>query len=184
MSATPLRERVGANRLEDLDTDSVRSVFRNDFRNDSPLTRLVAARSPQAQIVLLLIAVAMFGLIFLLGFAVGGGLSESATTPADGGLFITTDQASQYQQQAGELESMQDQLDVAQGETAFYRSQLSFLEEDTANLRSALNEARLKMSIIVGIYEECVDRLYPLECIGAAKPEAEGFLAELYDEAP
>jgi hypothetical protein len=180
MSATPLRERVGGNRLEDLDTDSVRSVFRNEL----PLPRLLAARSPQAQIVLLLAAVATFGVIFFLGFAVGGGLSGSETMPVDGGLFITTDQALQYQQQAGELEGLQGELDMAQGETAFYRSQLSFLEDDTANLRSALNEARLKMSIIVGVYEECVDRLYPLECIEAAKPQAESFLAELYDGTP
>lgn len=180
MSATPLRERVGGNHIDDLDTDSVRSVF----RHDSPLARLLEARSPQAQIVLLATAVAMFGVVFLLGFAVGGGFSESATAPANGGLFITTDQAALYQQQTGELTGLQDQLDVAQGETAFYRSQLTFLEEDAANLRSALNEARLEMSIIVGIYEECVDRLYPLQCIEAARPEAESFLAELYDETP
>lgn len=180
MSATPLRERVGANRLEELDTDSVRSVF----RHDSAMARMMEARSLQAQIMLLAAALAMFGVVFLLGFAVGGGFSESATAPANGGLFITTDQAAQFEQRASEMEGLQDQLEVAEGEAAFYRSQLTFLEEDAAGLRSGLNEARLEMSIIVGVYEECVDRLYPRQCIEAARPEAEAFLAELYDEAP
>jgi hypothetical protein len=179
MSATPLRERVGDNHLDEMDTDSVRSVF----RHDSLLTRLIEARSPQGQLLVLLTAVAMFIVVFVFGFALGGGFSPSATAPANGGLYITTDQAARYDQQTAELDDLRSQLDVAQGETAFYHSQLTFLQEDEASLRSALNEARLEMTIIVGIYEECVDRLYPLECIESARPEAEAFLADLYDSS-
>ena len=61
---------------------------------------------------------------------------------------------------------------------------MATLSADTETLRRTSNETQVELGIIVTMYEECLDRLYPVECIDNARPAAEAFLAELYAEQP
>ncbi len=173
---------MGSKRLDEMDTESVRSVF----DNGSPIAWLIeegTVRLKTQRPFQFAAAAAVLFAVFMIGFAIGGGFSSStaANVVADnGGLFISNEQAADYQQQAIDLEDTRGQLTVAEGDAAFQRSQVAALTEDSAQLRSALNQVRLEMDIVVGIYEECLGRLQPLKCIENARSDANDFLAELY----
>jgi hypothetical protein len=64
-------------------------------------------------------------------------------------------------------------LAIAEGEAAFLRSRMAAFSDDADGLRRSFNEAQAELGIIVGMYEECPERLYPTECIEAARPAAE-----------
>ena len=183
MAPTPLRERVGTEHIDELDTDQVRSVF----QSESSVGRFVESRFSKFSTGEIAAAGAILALMFVIGFVIGGALSTpepAEAVPAEGGMFISEAQATEYQQLANKLEETENDVAIAQGESAFHQSQIDALAEDSARMRSAMNQARLEMSIIVSIYEACVERLYPLECIENARPEADAFLAELYAEQP
>ena len=73
---------------------------------------------------------------------------------------------------------------IAEGEAAFLRSQITAISDEADALRLSFNEAQVELGIIVTIYEECLDRLYPAACIEAARPAADAFLAEFYATNP
>jgi len=164
------------------------SGVRRVFRKESPWSHLfgTAYETIRSQRALLfgLIALAVF-VLFLVGYAVGGGFSSDQAAPAaTGDYFITVEQASDLRQQAIDLQEARSQLSIVEGEAAYLRNQNDALSGDLETLQSSLNAAQVEMSIIVGIYEECMARLYPAECVAAARPRAESFLGELFATRP
>ena len=172
---------MGANRIDEIDPDEVRSVFRTESAGkrflDEAAFSIQNERPVQIGLALTLVI-----LMFLTGLAVGGRFTAE---PADavvtnGGMFISESQAAQYQQMTSDLREARSQISIMEGQAAFHRAQAETLAEDSASLRSSLDESRLELALIVTIYEGCVERLYPLECIESARPEADTFLAEFY----
>ncbi len=181
MEPKRLEERLGPNRLEDTSTASVQAMFRdraNFARFVEPIYR------SDGLLLLALVAIAVV-VVWVMGFAIGGGFSSSETEAGvtSGEVFVNA-QAEQARQQSIDLQETRTELAVADGEAAFLRSQVAAISEDVERLQGSLNEARIEMTIIIGIYEECLDRLYPVQCIESARPAAEAFLAELYAETP
>lgn len=180
---------VAVNLAEQPDSKTpAQSGVRRVFRKESPWSHLFGTaieqiRSQKAVLVGLL-AVSVF-LLVLIGFAIGGGFSndEAASTTA-GDYFITVEQADQLRQQATELQETKSQLAIVEGEAAYLRSEAAALSGDIESLQQSFNGVQVEMSIIVGIYEECMARLYPAECVAAARPRAEEFLAELFASTP
>lgn len=182
---------MGANLVEEKEAQSasVQSVF----RRKSQLSRYFALiafriRTQRNLQIVLVVVVALLVLVF--GYAVGGGFGSSSDSAAQaeptpaGDYFITAEQAAVLRQQTVDLQEARSQLTITEGEAAYLRAQNVSLADDVETLRTSLNRVQVEMSIIVGIYEECMDRLYPAECIAAARPRADAFLAELYAETP
>jgi phenylpyruvate tautomerase PptA (4-oxalocrotonate tautomerase family) len=124
-------------------------------------------------------------MLFLAGLAIGK-IAFSTTTlqtnPADGAVVITEAQADDYQQTLLELEQVKSDLAISQGTAAFHETQAAKLAEEVSQLHSELSRAQLERNLTVNVYEECVERSHPRECIENAEPELDGFLAELYSE--
>lgn len=181
MPASHLGERMGANRIDEIDPEEVRSVFRTESAGERFLDEAVFLIQNERPLQIGL-GLTLAILVLLIGFAVGGGFTAA---PADavatsGGMFISESQAAQYQQMTSDLREARSQISIMEGQAAFHRTQVETFADDSANLRSSLDESRLELALIVTIYEECVERLYPLECIESARPEADTFLAEFY----
>jgi len=176
MDAKRLDERLGPNRLEDPSTTAVEAIF----RDRTPVERIVEQLYGRRAMLFGLLAAAVF-VVWIIGYVMGGEFAPEAD--AAGQAFMA-EQAELSSQQSADLQDTRSSLAVAEGEGAFLRSQVSALSEDAERLQAALNESRLEMSILIGIYEECLSRLYPAECIASARPAAEEFLAEFYAETP
>ena len=181
MEEKRLEERLGSNRLEDTSTTSVQAIF----RDRSHFARIVGPISSNHRLLLIALIATGVVVVWVMGYAIGGGFSPSETAGGitSGDVFIT-EQAEQLRQQSIDLRETRGSLVVADGEAAFLRSQVAALSEDADRLQRSLNEARIEMTLIIGVYKECLDRLYPAECIESARPAAEAFLAELYAENP
>ncbi len=185
MEKKRLEESLGTVRLEDTSTTSVEAIFRERsqlMRTIEPIFGHVRTRRP-LQIALIAAAVLV---VLATGYAIGGGFSanEAAVVTPSGDVFITTEQADLLRQQTIDLQEARSMLAIAEGEAAFLRSQMTMFSDEADALRRSFNEAQLELGIIVSIYEECLDRLYPAECVESARPAAEAFLAELYTEKP
>jgi len=186
METKRLEERLGTERLEDTSTTSVQAIFRERsqfLRTVEPILGHLRTRRP---LQVALIAAAML-VVLVMGYAIGGGFSARETAsdaPPSGDVFITTEQADLLHRQSIDLQETRSNLAIAEGEVAFLRSQMATLSADTETLRRTSNETQVELGIIVTMYEECLDRLYPVECIDNARPAAEAFLAELYAEQP
>ncbi len=180
-----LEERLGTDRLEDTSSASVQAIF----RERSPFAQVVelAHQRVRAQRPLQIALIAAAVLVVLaIGYVIGGGFSSSevaAETPP-GEVFITSERADLLRQQSIDLREARSRLAIAEGEAAFLRSQLTVFADEADALRLSFNEAQLELGIIVTIYEDCLDRLYPAECVEAARPAADAFLAELYAGNP
>ena len=181
MEPKRLDERLGPNRIEDTSTASVQAMFR-DRANFARFVEPISRSDGLLLIALVAIAVVV---VWVMGFAIGGGFSSSETEAGiTSGEVFADAQAEQVRLQSLDLQETRTELAVADGEAAFFRSQVAAISEDVERLQGSLNEARIEMTIIIGIYEECLDRLYPVECIELARPAAEAFLAELYAGSP
>ncbi len=181
METKRLEERLGPDRLEDTSTTAVQAIF----RDRSHFARIVESISRSDRLLLIALVAIAVVVVWVMGYALGGGFSPSETAAGitSGEVFVA-EQAEELRQQSIDLQETQSSLAVAEGEAAFLRSQVAALSDDAAWLQGSLNEARIEMTIIIGIYEECLERLYPAECIESARPAAEAFLAELYAENP
>jgi len=181
MEPKRLDERLGPNRIEDTSTASVQAMF----RDRANLARFVEPISRSDGLLLIALVAIAVVVVWVMGYAIGGGFSPSETEAGITSREVFGNaQAEQLRQQAIDLQETRTELAVADGEAAFFRSQVAAISEDVERLQGSLNEARIEMTIIIGIYEECLDRLYPVECIESARPAAEAFLAELYAEKP
>ena len=156
----------------------VRDLFRRETVGGQLLGILQGLRSLPPMTLGLGLVVAF--LLFLVGFAVGGGFESSAATAESGGFFITEAQAEERLTEIAELAETQSQLAIAGGESAFLRSQVSALTTDVQSLQRAVDRARVEMGIIVAIYEECLQQRHPTDCVDAARPRAEEFIGQLY----
>ena len=175
---------MGTKLLDEKESRPVQSVF----RRKSQLTRSMAlmafrVRTQRNLQIVLIVVVAL--VVLVLGYAIGGGFaSSSEQVPSEptvaGDYFITAEQADLLRQQAIELQEARSQLAITSGEAAFLKSQNVAISDDVEELRRSLNQIQVEMGVIVGIYEECMDRLYPAECVAAARPQADAFLADLY----
>ena len=159
------------------------------FRRESPWTHLFGSAYEQirSQKAFLIGGAALVVLLLLIiGYGLGGGFTADAAsaTAQSGELFITAEQADQLRSQATELQETKSRLAIVEGEAAYLRSENDSLTDDLEGLQSSFNSAQVEMSIIVGIYEECMARLYPAECVAAARPRAEAFLEELFAATP
>ncbi len=181
METKRLEERLGPKHLEDTSTTAVQAIF----RDRSQFARIVESISRTDRLLLIARVATAAVVVGVMGYALGGGFSPSETAAGiTSGEVFAAEQAEELRQQSIDLQETRGSLAVAEGEAAFLRSQVAALSEDTAWLQGSLNEARIEMTIIIGIYEECLDRLYPVECIELARPAAEAFLAELYPGSP
>jgi hypothetical protein len=179
---------MGANLVEEKEKRPVQSVF----RKKSQLSRYFAlmafrVRTQRNLQIVLIVVVAL--LVLVVGYAIGGGFSSSsedapAEPTAAGDYFITAEQANVLRAQSIDLQEAQSRLAITEGEAAFLRSQNLSLSDHVETLQRSFNRVQVEMGIIVGIYEECMDRLYPAECVATARPQADAFLAELYAEGP
>jgi hypothetical protein len=182
METKRLEERLGQNRIGDPSTTRVQAIFRDRSQFDriaEPFYEQVGAHRALA---IALVAAAVI-VVWFLGYAIGRSSPGETAGNASQDVVIA-EQTDLLQQQSIDLQNTRSSLAVAEGEAAFLRSQVSALSGDAERLQGSLNQVRIEMSIIVGIYEECLDRLYPAECIEQARPAADSFLAELYAEAP
>jgi hypothetical protein len=164
---------------------SVRSVFRKETSWSHRIGTVYEQVTSQKALLAGLAALAVL-LLLIIGFALGGGFTTSpeAATAATGDYFITVEQADELRAQATELQEAKSQLAIVEGEAAYLVSQTESLTGDLEALQSSFNATQVEMSIIVGIFEECMARLYPAECVAAARPRAEAFLAELFAATP
>lgn len=124
-------------------------------------------------------------MLFLAGMAIGKFAFSTTTVEARPGfadVVITRAEAEEYRQTAIELERTEGELAISQGAAAFHESQAATLADEVELLHGQLSRAQLERNLTVSIYEECVERAYPRECIKNAEPELDGFLAELYSE--
>jgi len=181
MDAKRLDERLGPDRLDDPDTAEVEAIFRDKTQFTRIVGQVYEASDTHLWTLFGLITAALF-VVWLAGFAIGGGFSASEADPS--AEAFVAEQTELIRQQSIELQETRSRLAVAEGQTAFLRSQVTGLTEDAERLQGSLNEARLEMSIIIGIYEECLNRLYAAECIAAARPAAEAFIDEFFAETP
>lgn len=181
METKRLDERLGPNRLDDPDTTAVEAIFRDKTQLTRFVEHVYEASDTHLWTLFGLITAALV-VVWVSGFAIGGGFSASEANPA--GDAFAAEQTELIRQQSVELQDTRSRLAVAEGQSAFLRTQVTGLTEDGDRLQSSLNEAQLEMSIIIDIYEECLSRLYPAECIEAARPDAEAFLADFYAEKP
>ncbi len=181
MEPKRLDERLGPNRIEDTSTASVHAMF----RDRAIFARFVEPISLSDGLLLIALVAIAVVVVWVMGFAIGGGFSSSETEAGTtSGEVFADAQAEQVRLQSLDLQETRTELAVADGEAAFFRSRVAAISEDVERLQGSLNEARIEMTIIIGIYEECLDRLYPVECFELARPAAESFLAELYAESP
>ena len=186
MDTKRLEERLGTNRLEDTSTTSAQAIFRERSQFLRTIEPILGHIRGQRYLVVALIAAGVL-VVLTMGYAIGGGFSATETAsiaPPSGDVFITTEQADLLRQQSVDLQEARSSLAIAEGESAFLRSQIATLSDDTETLRRSFNETQVELVIIVGIYEECLKRLYPVACIEDARPVADAFLAELYAETP
>lgn len=184
MGTKPLGERIGDGRLGVDSGESVRSALRRETT--------VAGFVDEALFLLRadgwLKAVLMAGLglmLLLVGVFVGRaafGTTVVEATPGSSSVVITRSLADEYQHLAMDLEQAEGDLSVSEGIAAFHEAQATLLAEEVSRLSNRLSRTQLERDLIVSIYEECVERLYPLECINNAQPELDGFLAELYSQ--
>ena len=181
METKRLEERLGPNRLEDPSTTGVEAIFRDRTQFERIVEQIFEQSGAHRWMLLALLAAGVF-VVWLTGFAIGGGFSSSDANPA-GDVFIG-EQTELLRLQSIDLQETRTRLAVAEGEAAFLRTQVTALADDAERLQGSLNESELEMSIIIGIYEECLSRLYPAECIASARPVAESFLAEFYEGSP
>jgi hypothetical protein len=181
METRRLEERLGPDRLEDPSTTQVEAIFRHRTQFERFVEQLFEQSGTHRWMLLALLAAGVF-VVWVTGFAIGGGFSSSDANPA-GDVFIA-EQVELLRLQSVDLQETRTRLAVAEGEAAFLRTQVTALSRDAERLQGSLNETELEMSIIVGVYEECLGRLYPAECIASARPAAESFLAEFYAETP
>ncbi len=184
METKSLRDRLGSDRLGDKNMGSVRLVSQREstLRGLIEEARFLLRTDRSFRIVVVLgivLTVFLFGLI--VGKAVSAAPVEEAA-PSLGGVVITRAQAEEYQHLAMALEQAENDVAVSEGETDFHRAQAAVLADEVTRLQSMLGEAQLELHLIVSIYEECVERLYPMDCIRDARPEADAFLAELYKD--
>jgi hypothetical protein len=181
MGTKQLEERIMAGRA---DQDRVRS----GFGRQSGIAGVVdeAIFLFRTDRLLRVAAIAFCGLMLFLVGLVAGRLAFSTTTveSAPGGdtVIITRTQADEYQQMGMALEQAESELAVSQGTAAFHETQATTLADEVSRLHSQLSQAQLERDLIVSVYEECAERLYPRECIKNAQPELDGFLAELYSD--
>lgn len=184
MGTKPLGERIGAERIGVDHAASVRSAI----RRETTLAGFLDETSflLRADGWLKFVLVSGLGLMMLLiGVFVGRiafGTTVIETAPSDNSVVISRSLADEYQHLAMDLEQAEGDLAVSNGVAAFHEAQAGLLAEEVSRLNSRLSLAQLERDLIVNIYEECVERLYPLECISNAEPELDGFLAELYAE--
>ncbi len=185
METKRLEERLGTDRLEDTSTTSVQAIFRERSQLMRTIETILGHVRTRRPLQIALIAAAVL-VVLATGYAIGGGFSanEAAVVTPSGDVFITTEQADLLRQQTIDLQEARSMLAIAEGEAAFLRSQMTMFSDEADALRRSFNEAQLELGIIVSIYEECLDRLYPAECVESARPAAETFLAELYTEKP
>ncbi len=177
MEAHRLGERVGSHRLEETDARTAKAIFREEhpFRRAVETAYFRMRSRPSLWAAIMVAGVAA---IFAVGFTFGAWVAApGATSP----LVISPEQAQAFHQQATDLADVEGRLVVAEGQAAFFESQTTALSADLEELKRAVNEARTEMVIIVGIYEECMNRLYPVACVEAARPAADAFLAKLFD---
>jgi hypothetical protein len=181
MGTKPLADRVVAGRA---DQDRVRS----GFGRQPGVAGLVdeAIFLVRTDRVLRVAMISFCGLVLFLVGLVAGRLAFSSTTvesaPRDDTVVITRAQADEFQQMGMELEQAESELAVSQGTAAFHETQAATLADEVSRLHSRLSQALLERDLIVSVYEECAERLYPRECIKNAQPELDGFLAELYSD--
>lgn len=179
---------MGANLVEEKESRSVQTVFRKKSQLSRYLALLVFRVRTQRNLQIVAISVVAL-IVLVVGYAIGGGFSSSseaapAEPTATGDYFITSEQAGLLREQSIDLQEAQSQLAITEGEAAFLRSQNLSLSDDVETLQRSFNRIQVEMGIIIGVYEECMDRLYPAECVAAARPKADAFLAELYAETP
>ncbi len=159
MEAKRLEERLGPNRIEDPSTAAVQAIFRDRSQVARTLEPLLEQFGAHRALAMALLGAAA-ALLFLLGFAFGGGFSDDAPGAPSQGVFVD-EQTALLEQQSIDLQETRSSLAVALGESAFLRSQVDALTNDAERLQGALNQAQLEMRILIGVYEECLDRLYP-----------------------
>ena len=182
METKPLGERIGSDRLAGSDTGALRSAFNGDSSARGLFAEAVFLFRTVRSFTIVVVSGIAF-VVFIFGIIVGRAAFSTTVVevvPNDGEVIITSAQADEYQQLAMKLEQAQNEVTVTEGEADFHQAQVATLADEVSRLQSRLGEAQLELNLIVSIYEECVDRLYPLECINDARPEAESFLAELY----
>lgn len=170
---------------EEPTTPSPQSGMRRVFRKETPWSHRLGAAVEQVRsqrVLLLVVTLVCVGMLLLVGYALGGGFDDP--TAQTGDQFITSEQAAEMRSREGELRDTAGRLAVAEGEAAFLRDEAEAAATEIDELQSALNAARVEMSVLVGIYEECMGRLYPADCIAEVRPRAEAFLTELFGTRP
>jgi len=116
------------------------------------------------------IGVTVILLVLLVGgYAIGGGFREKTdAVPTD------TEAA------AAELVDTRTALVAAQDEAAVLEAEVVALTADSETLRASAERSRLEMTLVVTIYEECVQQSDPAACVAGARDRADAFLNELF----